>query len=144
MNKSSSCTRFSKRSICKLNTEPTTQSNVQKQPKHFLINKRFDFWGSGSGSSFLRESCLKNALTAPSTPSSFSRTFASKTARSFTCQVTLLIILCKNQPNYRMFFSIQNKIFQTSWHCYKDSKQSKRNISMLYRGQLTEWMKHKN
>lgn len=56
----------------------------QEQPKHLLIEKILDGIDSGSGSGIFRGSCLKNALTAPVTPSSFSMALASSIARSLT------------------------------------------------------------
>jgi len=67
---------------------------IQGQPKHLLKEKildgSVDGSDSGSGSGFFRGRCLKNAFTAPSTPSSFSMSLASSTARSFTWHVKFI------------------------------------------------------
>lgn len=56
----------------------------QEQPKHLLKEKILDEEGSISVSGFFWGSCLKNAFTAPVTPSSFSMALASSIAWSFT------------------------------------------------------------
>lgn len=63
--------------------------HLQEQPKHLRMERKFDGVVSGSGSSFLHGRCLKNAFTAPVTPSSFSMAFASLTARSLTCKKSI-------------------------------------------------------
>ena len=56
----------------------------QEQPKHLLKEKKLDGCGSASASGFFWGSCLKNAFTAPATPSSLSMALARSIARFFT------------------------------------------------------------
>jgi len=60
----------------------------QEKPKHLAIyEKQLDEDGSVLGSGLFLGSCLKNAFTAPVTPSSFSIALASSIACSFTYKV---------------------------------------------------------
>ena len=83
--------------------ETTKLTSNQEQPKHLLMENTLGGTGSDFGSDFCRESCLKNAFTAPTTPSSFFIALASSRARSFTCmtfmQIMMVIIFCRNAPN---------------------------------------------